>query len=148
MDAQTLFLDLYKVNIGLQLGISRLLQEGGHGWLEAARQFSADGMAETGEQIDKLRRAADWQALTTLPSEVFGRLLQGQSSEAQTLTKLAVRSQIDFTNGLQQALASWREGVSDAFGGSAEARSFLDVFKQGAQPWVAAMTAAPGKGRN
>lgn len=147
MSAQTLPLDLYKANVELQLRISRLLQESGHGWLEAARQFSADGVAETGEQIDKLLRAADWQALATLPSEAFSRLLQGQLSESQTLTKLAVQSQIGFINGLQQALLSWRQGVSDALGGSAEAASFVDVFKQWAQPWVAATTATPGKGR-
>lgn len=66
----------------------------GHGWLEAARQFSADGMAETGEQIDKLLRVADsrrWRHCRP----TFSRLLQGQLSESQTLTKLAVQSQID-----------------------------------------------------
>lgn len=71
-------IQLYKANAELQLQITRLLQESGHHWLEAMQQLSAGGVLETTSRIQNLQQAADWQALATLPSEVFWRLCQGR----------------------------------------------------------------------
>jgi len=69
---------LYKANAELQLQITRLLQESSHHWLEVMQQLSAGGVLETTSRIQGLQQAADWQALATLPSEVFWRLCQGR----------------------------------------------------------------------
>ncbi len=128
MSVENLPLGLYKANAQLQLGITRLLQESGHCWLEAARQFSADGIEETTTQIENTLRAADWQTLVTLPSEVFWRLLQGQLGESRALAQTAVQSQSAFTSGLQQALVSWQQAVAETFGQVAETASVAHLF--------------------
>lgn len=146
MNNGTLPMDLYKANVQLQLSITRLLQESGHSWLETAREFSAEGVAETTAQIENLLRAGDWQSLATLPSEVFWRMLQGQLGDARTMGQIAVRSQTAFTSGLQEALTSWQQAVSAALGGRTDsAASVTGVLNQWMQTWAPAGAAGRGQ---
>lgn len=138
-------IDLYKANAQLQLQITRLLQESGHHWLEAMQQISAGGVLETTSRIQGLQQAVDWQALATLPSEVFWRLCQGRMGDAQAAGQAAAKSQAAFANGLRQALAAWQESISEAFGASAETASFAQLCQQWAQPWTAPAVAPQGK---
>lgn len=85
-------IQLYKANAELQLQITRLLQESGHHWLEAMQQLSAGSMLETTSRIQNLQQAADWQALATLPTEVFWRLSQGRMGDAQAVGQAAVKN--------------------------------------------------------
>ena len=140
-------IQLYKANAKLQLQITRLLQESGHHWLEAMQQLSADGMQETSSRIKGLQQAADWQALATLPSEVFWRLCQGRMDDAQAAGQAAAKSQAAFADGLRQALIAWQESVSEALGANAETASFAQLCQQWAQPWTAPAVAPQGKNK-
>ena len=136
---------LYKANAQLQLQITRLLQESGHHWLEAMQQLSADGVLETTSRIQGLQQAADWQALATLPSEVFWRLCQGRMGDAQAAGQAAARSQAAFADGLRQSLATWQESVSEAFGASGDTSSFAQLWQPWTQPWTAPSATPQGK---
>jgi hypothetical protein len=136
---------LYKANAELQLQITRLLQESSHHWLEAMQQLSAGGVLETISRIQGLQQAADWQALATLPSEVFWRLCQGRMGDTQAVGQVAAKSQVAFVNGLRQAVATWQESVSEAFGASGDAASFMQLCQRWAQPWTAPSAAPQGK---
>ena len=136
---------LYKANAELQLQITRLLQESSHHWLEAMQQLSAGGVLETTSRIQGLQQAADWQALATLPSEVFWRLCQGRMGDAQAVGLVAAKSQAAFANGLRQALTTWQESVSEAFGTSGDAVSFTQLCQRWAQPWTAPSAVPQGK---
>jgi len=138
---------LYKANAELQLRVTRLLQESGHRWIEAMQQLSADGVLETTSRIQGLQQAADWQALATLPSDVFWRLCQGRMGDAQAVGQVAVKSQTAFADGLRQALADWQESVSKALGSNAEAPSVAQLFQQWTQPPAASAAASPRKAR-
>ncbi len=138
---------LYKANAELQLQVTRLLQESGHRWIEAMQQLSADGVLETTSRIQGLQQAADWQALATLPSEVFWRLCQGRMGDAQSVGQVAVKSQTAFADGLRQALADWQESVSKALGSSAGTPSVAQLFQQWTQPPAAPAAASPRKAR-
>ena len=133
---------LYKANAELQLQITRLLQESSHHWLEAMQQLSAGGVLETTLRIQGLQQAADWQALATLPSEVFWRLCQGRMGDAQAVGQVAAKSQTAFANGLRQALTTWQSSVSEAFGASGDAASFAQLCQPWMQPW-SALVATP-----
>ena len=111
-------IQLYKANAELQLQITRLLQESGHHWLEAMQQLSAGGVLETTSRIQNLQQAADWQALATLPSEVFWRLCQGRMGDTQAVGRAAAKSQAAFVDGLREALTTWQASVSEVFGAS------------------------------
>lgn len=137
-------INLYKANAQLQLQVTRLLQESGHQWLEAMQQLSADGVLETTSRIQGLQQAGDWQALATLPSDVFRRLCQGRMDNAQAVGQVAAKSQAAFTTGLRQALAAWQESISEAFGSNTETPSFTQLYQQWAQPWT---TPAAPKGK-
>ena len=130
-------IQLYKANAELQLQITRLLQESGHHWLEAMQQLSAGSMLETTSRIQNLQQAADWQALATLPTEVFWRLSQGRMGDAQAVGQVAAKSQTAFANGLRQALTTWQGSVSEAFGASGDAASFAQLCQPWTQPWSA-----------
>lgn len=134
---------LYKANAQLQLQITRLLQESGQQWLEAMQQISAGGVLETTSRIHGLQQAADWQALATLPVEVFQRLFQGRVGDAQAVANAAAKSQAVFADGLRQALVTWQESVSATFGASGDTASFAQLF----QPWTAQNSAPQGKTR-
>jgi hypothetical protein len=138
---------LYKANAQLQLQITRLLQESGHQWLEAMQQLSVHGVQETTSRIQGLQQAADWQALATLPSEVFWRLCQGRMGDAQAVGQAAAKSQAAFADGLRQALATWQESVSETFGASADTASFAQLYQQWTQPWTAPAAVPQGKAR-
>lgn len=140
-------IQLYKANAELQLEITRLLQESGHHWLEAMQQLSAGGVRETASRIQNLQRAADWQALATLPSEVFWRLCQGRLGDTQAVGQAAVKSQAAFANGLCEALTAWQASVAGAFGTSGETVSFAQVCQQWTQPWTAPAAAPQGKAK-
>lgn len=136
---------LYKANAELQLQITRLLQESSHHWLEAMQQLSAGGVRETTSRIQGLQQAADWQALATLPSEVFWRRCQCHMGDAQAVGQVAAKSQAAFANGLRQALTTWQESVSEAFGASGDAASFTQLCQRWAQPWTAPSAVPQGK---
>ena len=136
---------LYKANAELQLQITRLLQESSHHWLEVMQQLSAGSVLETTSRIQGLQQAADWQALATLPSEVFWRLCQGRMGDAQAVGQVAAKSQAAFANGLRQALTTWQESVSEAFGTSGYAASFTQHCQRWAQPWTAPSAVPQGK---
>lgn len=138
-------IQLYKANAELQLQITRLLQESGHHWLEAMQQLSAGSMLETTSRIQNLQQAADWQALATLPTEVFWRLSQGRMGDTQAVGQVAAKSQAAFANGLRQALTTWQESVSEAFGTSGDAASFTQLCQRWAQPWTAPSAVPQGK---
>ena len=128
---------LYKANAELQLQITRLLQESSHHWLEVMQQLSAGSVLETTSRIQGLQQAADWQALATLPSEVFWRLCQGRMGDAQAVGQVAAKSQTAFANGLRQALTTWQGSVSEVFGASGDAASFAQLCQPWTQPWFA-----------
>lgn len=138
---------LYKANAELQLQVTRLLQESSHHWLEAMQQLSADGVQETTSRIQGLQQAGDWQALATLPSDVFRHLCQGRMDNAQAVGQVAAKSQAAFANGLRQALATWQESVSEAFGSNTETPSFAQLYQQWAQPWTTPAAAPKGKAK-
>ena len=135
-------IQLYKANAELQLQLTRLLQESGHRWLEAMQQLSAGGVQETTARIQGLQQAADWQALATLPSEVFRRLYQDRVDDAQAITQTAAKSQSAFVDGLRQALTTWQSSGSEAFGASGDAASFAQLCQPWTQPW-SALVATP-----
>lgn len=138
MSIETLPLELYKANVELQLRITRLLQEGGHNWLEALQKGSAEGIAETTAEIESLLRSANWQSLATLPSETFWRMFQHRVNDTQTINQLAVKNQAVFTTGLQQALESWQKSVVSVVGASESGQPVLDMFKQWGEQWTQA----------
>ena len=138
-------IQLYKANAELQLQITRLLQESGHHWLEAMQQLSAGSMLETTSRIQNLQQAADWQALATLPTEVFWRLSQGRMGDAQAVGQVAAKSQAVFADGLRQSLSAWQESVSEAFGASGDAATFTQLCQRWAQPWTAPSAVPQGK---
>ena len=140
-------IQLYKANAELQLQITRLLQESGHHWLEAMQQLSAGSMLETTSRIQNLQQAADWQALATLPTEVFWRLCQGRMGDTQAVGQAAAKSQAAFADGLRQSLSVWQASVSEAFGASGDTASFSQLCQQWAQPWTAPSTAPQGKAK-
>ena len=140
-------IQLYKANAELQLQITRLLQDSGHHWLEAMQQLSAGSMLETTSRIQNLQQAADWQALATLPSEVFWRLCQGRMGDTQAVGQAAAKSQAAFADGLRQSLSVWQASVSEAFGASGDTASFSQLCQQWAQPWTAPSTAPQGKAK-
>jgi hypothetical protein len=124
-----------------QLQITRLLQESGHHWLEAVQQLSAGSVLETTSRIQNLQQAADWQALATLPSEVFWRLCQGRMGDTQAVGKCS-QEPGRLCRWLRQALTTWQESVSEAFGASGDAASFTQLCQHWTQPWTAP-SAAP-----
>ena len=138
-------IQLYKANAELQLQITRLLQESGHHWLEAMQQLSAGSMLETTSRIQNLQQAADWQALATLPTEVFWRLSQGRMGDTQAVGQAAAKSQAAFADGLRQSLSVWQASVSEAFGASGDTASFAQLCQQWAQPWTAPSAAPQSK---
>lgn len=138
MSIEALPLELYKANIELQLRITRLLQEGGHNWLESAQKSSAEGIAETTAEIESLLSSASWQSLATLPSETFWRMFQHRVNDTQAINQLAIKNQATFTTGLQQALESWQKSVASVVGGSQTSQPILDLFKQWGAPWTQA----------
>jgi hypothetical protein len=130
-------IQLYKANAELQLQITRLLQESGHRWLEAMQQLSAGGVQETTARIQGLQHAADWQALATLPSEVFRRLYQGRIGDTQAIAQTATTGQAAFVDGLREALTTWQGSVSEAFGASGDSASFAQLCQPWTQLWSA-----------
>ncbi|MCK9515796.1 MAG: hypothetical protein WCZ18_03700 [Ottowia sp.] len=130
-------LALFKANAQLQMSVTRLLQNSGHGWLQAAQHFSSAGLAETAEQIDELLGATNWPTLMGLPSEILSRNAPYQTGGPQALTQIAIREQILFSNGLQRALVAWRQAVVDALDGNDQASSFVEVMRQWGRPWTA-----------
>ena len=138
---------LYKANAELQLQITRLLQESSHHWLEVMQQLSAGGVLETTSRIQGLQQAADWQALATLPSEVFWRLCQGRMGDTQAVGRAAAKSQAAFADGLREALTTWQASVSEVFGASGGTASFAQFFQQWTQPWTAPGAAPQGKAK-
>ena len=64
MSMETLPLDLYKANVELQLRITRLLQEGGHRWLESVQKSNLRSMEQTTAEIEGLLQTGNWQPET------------------------------------------------------------------------------------
>lgn len=139
----TLPLALFKANLELQLRINRLLQESSHHWLEAASRASSEAIAETDANIEDLLKAGNWQALATLPSEVFWRKFQQQVGDTQASRQTAISAQTAFTSGLQQAIQAWQKNILEAVGsGTAASSPFDDLFKQWEAVWASAIDSA------
>lgn len=130
MNTDAVPLKLYKANAELQIQIGRLLQEGGHRWLDVASQASDEAIAESKLEIENLRKAENWQNLATLPGETFWRALQQRAGDTQELTKIAIKNQTEFTNGLREAIEGWQRAVSEAVGGATSGQPIQDIFKQ------------------
>lgn len=107
----TLPLDLYKANVGLQLSISRLLQDSTHAWVNALGQWGGSDLEESSQQLQRMLQAASWQQLATLPVERLWRLVEVQAGQSEHFKQIAVQSQLDFANSLQQVLADWQKEV-------------------------------------
>lgn len=129
-------IQLYKANAELQLQITRLLQESGHHWLDAMQQINTGRVLESGARIQALQQVADWQALATLPVEVFWRLCQGQVGDGREVGEAATKSQTAFAEGLRQALATWQESVAGAFGASGDSANAAQLYPQWTPPWA------------
>lgn len=140
-------IQLYKANAELQLQITRLLQESGHHWLDAMQQINTGRVLESSARIQALQQVADWQALATLPAEVFWRLCQGQVGDGREVGEAAAKSQTAFAEGLRQALAAWQESVAGAFGASGDSANAAQLYPQWAPPWAAPADAPQGKAK-
>lgn len=117
--------ELYKANIELQQRIIELLQECGGNWMAAVQQFGMGGTSDSTAQIEGRLRAADWQSLATLPSEVLWPAFQSRLNDVQVANQIALKNQISFATGLQQALGNWHQSVFDAFGRALEGGNFF-----------------------
>ena len=95
--------------------------------------------------VSAITQAADWQALATLPSEVFWRLCQGRMGDTQAVGQAAAKSQAAFADGLREALTTWKASVSEVFGASGGTASFAQFCQQWTQPWSAPDAAPQGK---
>lgn len=140
MSPENILLALFKANTLLQMHITRLVQRNARGWLKAAQQSCSADLAEISEQIDDLLHAADWPALMALPTEMLLRHSEHQRGGQEALTHIAIRQQIQFANGLQQALIAWQKSVIEAFDGRPEAASFIEIIQQWGRPWTANAT--------
>ncbi len=136
MSMETLPLDLYKANVELQLRITRLLQEGGHRWLESVQKSSMRSMEQTTAEIEGLLQTANWQSLATLPADTFWRLFQHGVNDNQTINQLAIQNQAEFTSGLQEALEAWQKSVLGVVANTNAAVPVMDIFKQWGAPWA------------
>jgi len=134
--------ELYKANIELQQRIIELLQECGGNWMAAVQQFGMGGTSDSTAQIEGRLRAADWQSLATLPSEVLWPAFQSRLNDVQVANQIALKNQISFATGLQQALRNWHETVFEAFGTAVEAG---DLFTHWGAPWPQAVTTDANK---
>lgn len=136
MSMETLPLDLYKANVELQLRITRLLQEGGHRWLESVQKSSMRSMEQTTAEIEGLLKTGNWQSLATLPADTFWRLFQHGANDSQTINQLAIQNQAEFTTGLQAALEAWQKSVIGVASNTSAAVPIMDIFKQWGAPWA------------
>ncbi len=138
-------LDLYKANVELQLRITRLLQEGGHRWLESVQKSNMRSMEQTTAEIEGLLQTGNWQSLATLPADTFWRLFQHGVNDSQTINQLAIQNQTEFTTGLQAALEAWQKSVIGVASNTSAAVPVMDIFKQWGAPWANAAGASDTK---
>ncbi|PLC53189.1 hypothetical protein CR155_12905 [Pollutimonas nitritireducens] len=125
MSTETFSVNLYKTNLELQLRILQLLQDSRRRWLEAAQQRNTDAMATTKTEIEGLSQVVNLQSFGTLPADTVGRLFQAGMSSTQTMNKIAIKNQTEFTAGLQQALQDWQKVVTQLLGSSANFAPWL-----------------------
>lgn len=140
-NATTLPFNLYKVNLGLQARIIKLVQTNSQQWLDIGYHAAKDGLAESTAEIEQILKAGDWQKLAALPAESFGRLSQKNVAEGQALAKTLFDSQTAFAEGLQDAVKTWQKETAGLFGESPVAAPFVnaewaDLFK----PWEQALS--------
>jgi len=76
MSHETFALNLCKANAELQLEFGRLLLENAQRNLELLQRGAAQGLADAKAGINGLQGAADWQALTRLPTESLPAAVQ------------------------------------------------------------------------
>ncbi len=136
MSMETLPLDLYKANVELQLRITRLLQEGGHRWLESVQKSSLRSVEQTTAEIENLLQTGNWQSLATLPADTFWRLFQHGVNDSQAINQLAIENLTKFTSGLQEALEAWQKSVLAVVSETSAAVPVMDIFKQWGAPWA------------
>ncbi len=134
--------EIYKANVELQQRAIELLQESGRNWVVAVQQFGKGGLSDPTAQIGDRLRTADWQSLTTLSSEAFWPAFRSRLNDVQAANQIALRNQISFATGLQQALRNWHETVFEAFGTALEAG---DLFTHWGAPWPQAVTTDASK---
>lgn len=136
-------LALFKANAELQIRIARLVHESIRGWLGAAQSRGTAGLAETAALMESLLGTGDWRALMSLPAKAFSHDAPNRWGSPQALTEIAIKEQIRFTNGLQEALITWQQGVIGSFQGNAEAAPFVAVIRQWGRPWTETVVGEP-----
>lgn len=129
MSTENFPVNLYKTNLELQLRIMQLLQDNRQHWLEAAQQQNTAAIAKTQAEIEDLSQASDLQSLVTMPTDTAGHLFQSYLSSIQTMNEIAIKSQTDFSAGLQQALQDWQKSVNLTLGDNANFASWLPTSK-------------------
>lgn len=130
-----LALQLYKANLEFYLRLGRLLQENSKRWMELGTRMLGDSIAEFSAEVEQLLKSQDWQALATLPGEIFWRQLQQRMGDDQTMAQLALNAQTAFARGLQDALKHWQEATAQAFGGIYDADTLRANFGDFLKPW-------------
>lgn len=148
-----LSLHLYKANLELYLRLGRLLQENSRRWLELGTRVLGDSISESGAEVEQLLKTQDWQALASLPGDIFWRQLQRRMGDNQTMAQLALSAQTAFASGLQDALKSWQETSAKTLGQTFDAdalrHAFGDAFKSWTPWWPAAdATAESSQGKD
>ena len=133
MSHENFALNLCKANGELQLEFGRLLLENAQRNGELLQRSAAQGLAEARAGIDGLQGAADWQALTRLPTESLPAAVQRRLAESQTIGQLAVQNQAAFASGVQQALVHWQHAVTRSGAEQPTAAAVPDWLK----PWAA-----------
>ena len=133
MSHETFALNLCKANAELQLELGRLLLENAQRNLELLQRGAAQGLADAKAGINGLQGAADWQALTRLPTESLPAAVQRHLAESQTLGQQAVQNQSAFASGVQQALVFWLSTVTHR---SAESQTVAAAVPDWLKPWA------------
>ena len=134
MSHETFALNLCKANAELQLEFGRLLLENAQRNLELLQRGAAQGLADAKAGINGLQGAADWQALTRLPTESLPAAVQRHLAESQTLGQQAVQNQAAFASGVQQALVFWLSTVTHR---GAEPQTIASAMPDWLKPWAA-----------
>ncbi len=132
----TLPFEIYKTNLALQARIIKLLQANSSEWLEIGYHMAKDQLAESGNEIEALLKAGDWQKLAALTAESVSRTSQKHLVDDQALGQSILRTQTAFAQGLQEAIQTWQKEASALFGGLPTAAPFADfAWNDLFKPW-------------
>lgn len=110
---------LYKANLELVLRIGALLQESRQRWMQSGATGTHEAIQRTLAETERMLTTTDWSALSAMPGEEFWKSLRGGAGPLQGNVESAMRSQVEFSEGLKQAFAEWQQQSADALGGNA-----------------------------